>query len=108
MAEHMMIVLMIFADTLQPERDPEMRMSFLILLDTMAFNPALHACLRTGQLQEGTTYIGGVLKYRLRDASMPTDIPALTETSIRFVREISVASPDQYAWPGADTWWCLT
>ena len=48
--EHMVHVLGVFADTLQADRDPEMRMSFLVLLDTMVVNPGLFTTLRDGKL----------------------------------------------------------
>lgn len=67
---YMTMVLGVFADTLQPARDPEMRMSFLVLLDTLVNNPGLHECLRDGklpgpqgQIDGGPSYIEGVLKY---------------------------------------------
>eukprot|EP01048_Picozoa_sp_COSAG05_P011720 COSAG05_NODE_1123_length_5793_cov_4.158588_9_plen_155_part_00 len=49
----------------QAERDPEMRMGFLVLLDTMVVNPGLFTTLRDGKLpgpqgqpNEGASYIG--------------------------------------------------
>ena len=45
-APNMDAVLAIFAETLDPEREAELRLGVLVLLDTMCSNPALHDALR--------------------------------------------------------------
>ena len=57
-----MLCLLAFVST---SKNAVVGMSFLILLDTMLTNPSLHSCLRGGKLQEGTSYIGGILKYMI-------------------------------------------
>lgn len=64
--DHFGPVLGVFEDTLQPEREPEMRMSFLVLLDMICRNRSLHAGLMaTVSIDERTkapcTHVGEIL-----------------------------------------------
>ena len=104
MAEHMFSVLAIFADTLQQEREAEMRMGFLVLLDILCRNPLLHDCLRQKTEPDAeTTNVAGILKHMIlpnliwkpgRVAAKIRKAACLVNLSIA---ELGIAAPDDYA-----------
>ena len=102
-SEHMFAVMAIFADTLQQEREPEMRMGFLVLLDTLIRNPRLHDCLREkADANAETTNVAGILKHMIlpnliwkpgRVAAKIRKAACLVNLSIA---ELAIAAPDDY------------
>ena len=104
MAEHMFAVLAIFADTLQQEREPEMRMGFLILLDTLIRNPRLHDCLRQKSDPDGDmTNVAGILKHMIlpnliwKPGRVAAKIRKAACLVNRSIAEFGIAAPDDYA-----------
>ena len=103
-AEHMFAVLAIFADTLQQEREAEMRMGFLILLDTLCKNPLLRDCLQE-ESTPGTpgTNVAGILKHMVlpnliwKPGRVAAKIRKAACIVLQSVAEGAIATPDDYA-----------